>query len=494
MINLEILLLIASILILISVTISKFSDKAGIPALLLFLAVGMIAGSEGVGGITFNDISLAQNIGVIALIFILFAGGLDTNWVEVKPVIKPAGSLATLGVFLTAIIVGLFVSYIFNVSFLWGLLIGSIISSTDAAAVFSVIRSRSISLKGDLKPLLEFESASNDPMAVFLTIGTIQLLMNPESEVIDAVYLFILQMGIGLVMGLVLGKLMVKLINRMNFANEGIYTVFALTMCILTFSLTAVIGGSGFLAIYIAGLIIGNSSFIHKKGTIRFFEGLAVLSQIAMFVTLGLLVFPSQIIEIIIPGLLVCGFLFFVARPASVFLSLIFLRKDFKKYNFKEKMFISWVGLRGAVPIILATFPSMAGVPNADLIFNIVFFVVITSVLLQGWSLTPVAKLLKLDEPLRIKKELPLQFNPTDNVDMELIDLIVPYDAHAVGKPIVQLNFPEDSRIVLIWRNEKSIIPSGGTVLEPGDTILTLVNKDNIAKVKEILSEHKKET
>src|SRR5690606_9512130 len=334
MINLEILLLIASILILISVTISKFSDKAGIPALLLFLAVGMVAGSEGVGGITFNDISLAQNIGVIALIFILFAGGLDTNWVEVKPVIKPAGSLATLGVFLTAIIVGLFVSYIFNVSFLWGLLIGSIISSTDAAAVFSVIRSRSISLKGDLKPLLEFESASNDPMAVFLTIGTIQLLMNPESEVIDAVYLFILQMGIGLVMGLVLGKLMVKLINRMNFANEGIYTVFALTMCILTFSLTAVIGGSGFLAIYIAGLIIGNSSFIHKKGTIRFFEGLAVLSQIAMFVTLGLLVFPSQIIEIIIPGLLVCGFFFFVARPASVFLSLIFLRKDFKKYNF----------------------------------------------------------------------------------------------------------------------------------------------------------------
>jgi len=488
MLQIELLLLIISILILVSVTISKFSDKAGVPALLLFIAVGIFAGSEGIGGIYFDDVTFAQNIGIIALIFILFSGGLDTNWNEVKPVLKPAISLATVGVFLTAVFIGLFVSYIFNVSFLWGLLIGSIISSTDAAAVFSVIRSRSISLKGDLKPLLEFESGSNDPMAVFLTIGTIQLLMNPEKGIIDAVLLFILQMSIGAVVGLSLGKLMIILINRMNFANEGIYIVFSLAMCVLIYSLTAVIGGSGFLAIYISGLIIGNNSFIHKKGTIRFFDGLAVLSQIAMFLTLGLLVFPSKLMEIIVPGLLISGFLFFVARPLSVYFSLIFLRNDFKKYSLKEKFFISWVGLRGAVPIILAIFPSIAGVPNADIIFNIVFFVVITSVLLQGWSLTPVAKLLKLDKPLEVKRELPLQFNPTDNMDMELLDFIVPYNAFAVGKTLAELSFPSDSRIVLIWRNERSIVPSGGTTLEDGDTLLTLVNKSNIERVKEILA------
>jgi len=494
MIQIEFILLIACVLILISVTISKFSDKAGIPALLLFIAVGIFAGSEGIGGIYFDDMTLAQNIGIIALIFILFAGGLDTNWNEVKPVIKPATSLATIGVFLTAVFIGLFVSYLLNVSFLWGLLIGSIISSTDAAAVFSIIRSRSISLKGDLKPLLEFESGSNDPMAIFLTIGTIQLLMNPEKGIMDAVLLFILQMSIGVVLGLTLGKLMVILINRMNFANEGIYIVFSLAMCVLIFSLTAVIGGSGFLAIYISGVLIGNSSFIHKKGTIRFFDGLAVLSQIAMFLTLGLLVFPSRLMEIIIPGLLISAFLFFVARPLSVYFSLIFLKHDFKKYSSKEKFFISWVGLRGAVPIILATFPYIAGVPNADIIFNIVFFVVITSVLLQGWSLTPVAKLLKLDMPLKIKRELPLQFNPTDNVDMELLDFIVPYNSFAVGKTLAELSFPDDSRIVLIWRNEKSIIPGGGTILEDGDTLLTLVNKNNISGVKEILSKQKSES
>ncbi|MDO8550791.1 MAG: potassium/proton antiporter [Ignavibacteria bacterium] len=494
MIQIEYILLIACVLILISVTISKFSEKAGIPALLLFIGVGMFAGSEGIGGIYFDDVGLAQNIGIIALIFILFAGGLDTKWSEVKPVIKPAVSLATIGVFLTAVIVGLFVSYIFNVSFLWGLLIGSIISSTDAAALFSIIRSRSISLKGGLKPLLEFESGSNDPMAIFLTIGTIQLLMNPEKELIDTILLFIFQMGIGLVLGLALGKLMVILINRMNFTNEGIYIVFSLALCILIFSFTAVIGGSGFLAIYISGLIIGNSSFIHKKGTIRFFDGLAVLSQIAMFLTLGLLVFPSKLMEILVPGLLICACLFFIARPLSVYLSLIFLRSDFKRYSFKEKIFISWVGLRGAVPIILATFPSIAGVPNADIIFNIVFFVVLTSVLLQGWSLTPVAKLLKLDEPLKIRRELPLQFNPTDNVDMELLDFIVPYNSLAVGKTLAGLSFPDDSRIVLIWRNEKSVIPGGGTMLEEGDTLLTLVNKNNISRVKEILSKQKSES
>jgi potassium/hydrogen antiporter len=486
MIQIETILLIISVLILISVGISKFSDRFGLPALILFIGIGMIAGSEGPGGIFFDDAFTAQSIGIIALIFILFSGGLDTNWSSVKPVLAPSAVLATLGVLLTAVIVGIFVSLIFGVSFLWGLLVGSIISSTDAAAVFSIIRSRSIGLKGNLKPLLELESGSNDPMAVFLTIGTIQLLINPAKDILDIILLFILQMGIGAAAGLGLGKLMVVLINRVQFPYEGIYPVFSIAMCILTFSLTAEIGGSGFLAIYLAGLVVGNSSFIYKKGMIRFFDGLAVLGQITMFLTLGLLVYPSHLLDIIVLGLLVSAALCFVARPLAVYISLSFF-----KFNWREKIFISWVGLRGAVPIILATFPLIAGIQNAELIFNVVFFIVLTSVLLQGWSLVPVAKLLRVDAPLEKKREYPIEFNPIKGVDTELLDFIVPYNSPIAGRPIVELGFPADSRIVLIWRNENSIVPSGGTVLEEGDTTLILVNKNNIDSIKNIMSRQK---
>lgn len=486
MISLEIILFTAAVLILISVTITKFSEKAGIPALLLFIAVGMFAGSEGVGGILFDDMALARNIGIIALIFILFAGGLDTNWSDVKPIVKSGTTLSTIGVFLTALFIGIFVSYMFNVSFLWGFLVGGIISSTDAAAVFSVIRSRSISLKGLLKPLLEFESASNDPMAVFLTIGTIQLLTNPEMGLFDTILFFLFQMGIGLAIGLIFGKLMVFLINKMSFNQEGSYTVFVLAMTIIIFSLTSLIGGSGFLAIYISGMIIGNSSFVHKKSTVRLFDGLAVLSQIAMFITLGLLVFPSKIFQVIVPGLLLSAFLFFVARPASVFLSLLPFRKDGNKFRFKEKLFISWVGLRGAVPIILATFPSMAGVPQSDLIFNLVFFVVITSVLLQGWSLTPVAKLLKLDIPLKKQIRHPIEFESGKSDENDLYDFYITENSNALNKTIIELGMPKESLIVLINRSEQYLVPTGGTLIQLGDIVLVLTNKKMIEIVRKI--------
>ncbi len=484
MIQIEVLLLVASSLILISIGIAKFSDNLGVPALLLFIGVGAFAGSEGPGGIYFNDAPLAQAIGIISLIFILFSGGLETKWNSVKTVVKPATVLASLGVLFTAIIVAVFISLILKVSFLWGLLLGSIISSTDAAAVFSILKTRNISLKGKLKPLLELESGSNDPMAVFLTISSIQLLINPESNYLKLALTFFLQMGLGAGFGLGLGKLTVYLINKLNFSYEGLYPVFSIAMCVLIFSVTNVIGGSGFLAIYIAGLIIGNNSFVHKNSMIRFFDGLGTLGQIAMFLTLGLLVFPSHLIAVTGSGLLIAAFLIFIARPVSVFISLSF-------FNFKlnEKAFVSWVGLRGAVPIILATFPLLAGVINADAIFNIVFFIVLTSVLLQGWTLVPAAKFFKVDAPLERKKQYPLEFNPTKGVDTELIDFIIPYDSAITSKPIAELGFPNDSRIVLIWRNETSIVPSGGTILEEGDTILTLVNKSNIEEVKKILSQ-----
>ncbi|MGE5796768.1 MAG: potassium/proton antiporter [Ignavibacteria bacterium] len=485
MISIESLLLIGSALILVSIGIAKLFDNLGVPTLIIFIGIGMLAGSEGPGGIYFDDPVLSQAIGIIALIFILFSGGLETKWSSVKKIVAPAAWLATVGVFLTAITLGFYISYVFSLSLLIGLLIASIISSTDAAAVFSILRSKNISLKGNIQPLLELESGSNDPMAVFLTIGMIQLILNPEKNIPDIVLLFFLQMGIGAVVGFFSGKLIVYVLNRLKFPYEGIYPVFMLAFIVMTFSITAYLNGSGFLAVYIVGIMTGNSLFVQKRGAIRFFDGLAWLSQIAMFVALGLLVFPNELMTVIGSGLLIAAFLIFIARPLSVFGVLAFF-----KFNWREKVFISWVGLRGAVPIVLATFPLIAGIPQADMIFNIVFFIVLTSAVLQGWLLPPIAKLLKLNAPIIKKPSYPIEFNPVDNTDTELVDFIVPYYSKAVGRNLVELGFPDDSRVVLIWRNEKSIVPSGGTSLEAGDALLILVNKNNINKIKEILSEN----
>lgn len=483
MIGLEYLLLVFSLLILTSIGIAKLFDNLGIPTILLFIGVGMLAGSEGLGGIQFNDARLAQSIGIIALVLILFSGGIDTNWQSVKSSVLPASLLATLGVLLTAILVGVFVMYLLEIPLLWGILVGAIISSTDAAAVFSILRGKNSRLKENVQPLLELESGSNDPMAVFLTIGTIELILNPAYGFINIVLLFIYQMGLGLIAGLLFGRAIVYLLNKLTFSYEGIYPVFALALIVMTFGITTVAGGSGFLAVYVAGLIVGNSSFIQKKGLIRFFDGLAWLGQIAMFITLGLLVFPSHLVEVLLTGLIISAFLMFIARPASVFISLAF-----SNYNWREKALVSWVGLRGAVPIILATFPMLAGVMHAEIIFNIVFFIVLTSALLQGWSLASVAKFFKLDLPLKIKKRYPIEFNPVEGTDTELIDFIVPFNSLIAGKSLVELDFPNDSRVVLIWRNETSIVPSGGTILEEGDTLLILVNKNNLERIKEIFS------
>lgn len=486
MIDVEYLLLVGSILILASIGIAKLSDNIGVPTLLLFIGIGMLAGSEGAGGIYFDDPNLAKSIGVVALIFILFAGGLDTKWSQVRPVLWQASSLATIGVVLTAVLVGLFISYVLHLPLYTALLIAAIISSTDAAAVFSVLRSKNLSLKGELKPLLELESGSNDPMAVFLTIGLIHVLTVPNASLFELVPLFFLQMGVGGILGWGFGKTIVYSLNKLKLSYEGIYPVFLLALAALVYSFTTVIGGSGFLSIYLAGMVVGNSDIVQKKSLFRFFDGMAWLSQIAMFVTLGLLVFPSQLVPITGAGLLISSFLMFIGRPVSVFISLAFTR-----FNWKEKIFIAWVGLRGAVPIILATFPLLAKVSHAESIFNLVFFTVITSALFQGWSIPLVARWLGVYTPAERKRSYPIEFSPTVNVDTDLVDFIVPYYAAIAGKSIVDLQMPQDSLIVLIIRNEKFIVPSGGTLLEEGDTILVLVNKENLAEVRRILSELK---
>ena len=486
MIGIEYILLIGSALILLSITIAKLSDNLGVPVLLLFMTVGMLAGSEGPGGIYFDDARLASSVGVIALLFILFGGGLDTNWLSVRPVARKALSLSTVGVLVTALSVGVFMHLVLDFSLLSGMLLGAVISSTDAAAVFSVLQSKQVSLRGNLKPLLELESGSNDPMAVFLTIGLIELIVSPETTLVRLVLLFCLQMGIGALLGLALGKAMVYLLNKVRFSYEGFYPVFALACTGFIFALTTVLQGSGFLAVYLAGIVVGNSEFVQKKSLFRFFDGLAWLGQIGMFLTLGLLVFPSQLVPVIGIGLAVSAFLMFVARPLGVFLSLTFTRM-----TIKEKTFISWVGLRGAVPIILATFPLTAQLPDAVLMFNMVFFIVLTSALFQGWSIPLFAKLLDVTGPQESKRQFPLEFAAPIGSDTELMDFIVPYNAEVVGKSVVEIGMPPGCLVVLLSRGDQYIVPSGGTTLEGGDTLLILVNKEHLSQVSNIFKKQR---
>ncbi len=474
----EYILIGASILLLISVLVSKISDRFGIPALLLFLILGMLAGSDGPGGIYFDDPALAQFIGVIALVLILFSGGLDTEWNRVRPIVKEGLLLSTLGVFITALVVGLFVSVLLGFSLVEGLLLGSIVSSTDAAAVFSVLRSKGVSLKGYLKPLLELESGSNDPMAIFLTVGLIQLITQPDLSPVNLLGLFVLQMLVGAVLGYGMGRVMLFLVNRLKLGYEGLYPVLTLSLVFLTFGLTVLIGGSGFLAVYMAGITLGRHDFIHKRSLLRFHDGLAWLMQIAMFLTLGLLVFPSRLVPIIGIGLLIAGCLMFIARPVSVFLCLLP-----SALNWREKTFISWVGLRGAVPIVLATFPLLAGVPHADFIFNVVFFVVLTSVLLQGTSISLIARWLRTDAPAISKRLYPIEYTPVDGLKSELKELFIPSDSSMVGKAIVELGLPNDFLVVLIARDNGFVVPSGGTVLQGGDTLLVLSDKKSFDEV-----------
>lgn len=392
----EQLLLFMSILLLFSVLISKISHKFGVPVLLCFLGIGMLAGSEGPGGIFFNNARFAQSMGVTALIFILFSGGLDTEWREVRPALPGAISLATVGVLLTTLLVGAFAAYIMHISLLEGMLFGAIISSTDAAAVFSVLRTKELRLHRKLAALLELESGSNDPMAVFLTIGLTNLLVNPAAPLYSIILLFFQQMIVGLLGGLILGRGSVLLINQLHLEVVGLYPVLTIALVLFIYGITTVLNGSGFLAVYIAGILIGNSRLHHNETLSHFHEGLAWLMQVVMFLTLGLLVFPSRLAVIAVSGVLIVLFLIFVARPVSVLASLIFTR-----IPIREKLFVSWVGLRGAVPIVLATFPLIAGETKAQGIFNEVFFVVVVSVLLQGTSLPFVARKLRVvaDEP-----------------------------------------------------------------------------------------------
>jgi len=478
LISIEVALLILSLLLLISIYASKISDRVGVPALLLFLVIGMLAGSDGIGGLAFTDARLAQNIGVVALAIILFSGGLDTEWNSIRPVMKEAIPLALVGVAFTAVVMGVAAYYLTDFTLLEGMLLGSIVSSTDAAAVFSILRSKGVHLKPKIRALLELESGSNDPMAVFLTIGMVQLLTLPDVTFLELVPLFIKQMGIGAIFGIVIGRLAVHIFNHIRLGYDGLYLVLGLTVVFLGYGLPGALGGSGFLSVYLIGLLLGKAEFIHRRSILRFFSGMAWLMQIALFLTLGLLVFPSQLPAIAGPGLLLSFILMFIARPASVFLTLIF-----SPLKLNEKTFVAWVGLRGAVPVVLATFPLLANIPQSDTIFHLVFFVVLTSVLAQGPLIPWVARLLKVDEVPRPVRTFPIEESPTGGYTNQLRELHVGANSNLAGKAIVELGLPQHFLVVLIARHDDMIIPTGGTVLEPGDTMLVLATSEAFAEV-----------
>lgn len=484
----ENILLIGSLLLFISVIAGKTSYRFGVPVLILFLSIGMLAGSEGIGGIYFNDPKIAQLIGIVSLNFILFSGGLDTSWSSVKPVLMKGIALSTVGVLLTAIGLGTFVFFITELTFFESMLLGSIVSSTDAAAVFSVMRSKSLGLKSNLRPVLELESGSNDPMAYVLTIAFLSLVIHQDMSLWTIIPVFMQQMLIGGLLGYLFGRASKWIINHIRLDFEGLYPVLTIALMFVTFSATDFIGGNGFLAIYICSVYLGNHDIMHKKTILKVYDGLAWLMQIVLFLTLGLLVFPSHILPVVGIGLIVSAFLILIARPLAVWISTI----PFKMKT-AERVYISWAGLRGAVPIVFATYPLLAGIYKAELIFNIVFFVSVSSVLVQGTTLAYFARWVGVALP---EKERPL--SPTEafleeypRTAMEEI-LIEPGNVVA-GKMIVDIAFPKTAIIAMIKRGEQYITPNGATEIEENDIMIVLsTSAEGLGEVKKCLCLHQK--
>lgn len=483
--QIEIVLLVISALFFLSILAGKASSKFGVPALLLFLGVGMLFGTDGVG-IQFENIQFANYIGTISLCIILFSGGLDTKMSEIKPIISQGVVLATLGVFLTAIFTGLLIWLIFGmtmksagVGLLTSLLLASTMASTDSASVFSILRSKNLYLKNNLRPMLELESGSNDPMAYVLVVTLISLIKQDIApNYWLAIGTLIMQLLIGAGLGFVLGKLAVRVINKIKIENDSLYPILVFTFCIFIFSLTYFAKGNGFLAVYIGGLVIGNSKFVHKRSSLSFFDGLAWLAQLIMFLTLGLLVNPHELIPIIIPGLIISFLMIFVTRPLTVLLCLL----PYRKMPAKDKTYVSWVGLRGAVPIIFAIIPLVEGVPHARLIFNIVFFCTLISLVVQGTSLPAVARWLKLvDNPVEVNKITSFDVDFSNDIKSVTTEIEITSTILEKGNQLMNLPFPENTLAVLVNREEKYFVPTGSTVLHDKDKILIITdNHDDL--------------
>ena len=477
------LILLGGILFIIGTVSSKLSARLGLPVLVLFLAVGMLAGEDGPGGIDFDNVAVTHAIGTVALGLILFDGGLQTRTSALRSAWKPAALLATAGVLLTAAITGLAATYLLGMPLLTGLLLGSIVASTDAAAVFSVLRSQGVHLRERLSSILEIESGSNDPMAIFLTVGLIELIAGRITGGMDLVALFVMQMGVGAGAGLGVGWVAVRLINRITLNAPGLYPVLAAACGFTAFGLAAVFGGSGFLAIYLAGIVIGNSRLVFQRGTFFFMDGLAWMGQIAMFVVLGLLSTPTEVLKVAPAGLLIAGVLIFVARP----LAMIPLLWPFR-FSLREQFLIAWVGLKGAVPIILATFPLMYGLAEGRAIFNVVFFVVILSATLQGWTLPLLANRLGLQESRPPVPAVTLELLSLRDVNASIIDYRILPASPWVARSVKDLELPEGALVAMISRGHRLVAPRGSTLLIADDHLFIITAAEDRSAVVEALN------
>jgi len=476
--NGEEVLLISAIILFISILAGKAGFRVGLPALLLFLGIGMLFGSDGLG-LQFSNPHIAQFIGMIALSIILFSGGMDTKLSEIRPIAYQGVILATVGVLATTIITGVFIFWLTEMvtgyetlTLPESLLMAAVMSSTDSASVFSILRSKGVYLKQRLRPTLELESGSNDPMAYMLTIILIAYIQSGGMDFQEGIISLIVQLGLGLIFGYLLGKAAVWIINKVNVENQSLYPILLLAVIFFIFAATTLSKGNGYLAVYIAGFVVGNAKIVHKKSIVTFFDGFTWLWQIAMFIMLGLLVNPHELLPVAGIGLTVGIFMIIFARPISVFLCLL----PFRNFSTKGKLYISWVGLRGAVPIIFATYPLIAGIENAGLIFNVVFFITILSLLIQGTSVTHVAKWLHLtDEPDR-KDEFGIELPEEIKSAMSEIDITPEVLTH--GNKLMQLQLPDHTLAVMVKRNGKFFIPKGNTELRENDKLLMISDND----------------
>ena len=494
------LVFLFALLMLISLLSSKLSGIINMPCLLLFLAIGLVAGSELINSPLKNvtvesGAMIANYIGSLSIAFILFSGGFDTSFKSIRPVFAPGAILSSLGVLLTALFSGLFVWFLGklcfpekNIQFAWCLLLGAIISSTDAAAVFSILRSKSVSLKGELQPLLEMESGSNDPMATLLTLFMIDMILQlPADGSVSwrqyamVVPFFLWKMSIGLVIGVLLGKAAVWIYNRIDFDYNGLYYALGIVIVLLTYALTETATGNGFMAVYAAGMIMGNSRFVFHNGLGRFYDGLAWIMQAVLFTMLGVLADPNQVWNAKWIGLGTAVFLMFAARPLAVAVCLLRSR-----FSVKERILTGWVGLRGGAPIMLATFPLMKHLPESGFLFHIVFFIVLTSVLFQGMTIMPLARLLQLAGPLRKTLRVPLTFEETGDANSDFRELPVPQNS--IGQSLKDVQLPSGVLVLLIRRNDRFIVPRGNTRLETDDILTLMGTPDAIRESEERLA------